>query len=156
MESVYVATTVVSYLVARPSRDVIVTAHQQTTHDWWDTRLNEFECYVSQVVIDEASLGDSSEVQKRLDAIRTLPLLEVTQSAELLARAIMESGVLPPKAIRDSAHIAIAAVHRIDYLVTWNCRHLANAQIASKIREVCDRLSKRMPVICTPEELMGS
>jgi hypothetical protein len=156
METVYLETTFISYLVARPSRDVIVAAHQQTTHDWWDARRSEFECYASQVVVDEASLGDASEVQKRLDILGDLPILEVTESAEALARAIMDSSVLPPKAVRDAAHVATAAVHRIDYLVTWNCRHLANAQISRRIEEVCDRLSVRMPIICTPEELMGT
>jgi hypothetical protein len=156
MESVYLETTFISYLVARPSRDVIVAGHQQTTNDWWDMRCNDFECYVSQVVIDEASVGDPLEVQKRLDITRNLPVLEVTESAEAVAKAIMSSGVLPPKAIRDAAHIATAAIHRIDYLLTWNCRHLANAQIARKIQEVCDSMSERMPIICTPEELMGS
>jgi hypothetical protein len=155
MESVYLETTFISYLVAQPSRDVIVAAHQQTTHDWWSTRRQDFECSVSQVVLDEASAGDPAEIQKRLDVIRDLPVLEVTKSAESLAQAIITSGVIPPRAIRDAAHIAVAAVHEIDYLLTWNCRHLANAQIMRKIEEVCDQLSERMPVICTPEELMG-
>jgi len=155
MESVYLETTFISYLVARPSRDVIVLAHQETTRGWWDTRRNEFECNVSQVVIDEASAGDSSEIQKRLDMIRDLPVLEVTKSAESLAQAIVSSGALPPRAVRDAAHIAVAAIHRMDYLLTWNCRHLANAQIVRKIQVVCDQASERMPVICTPEELMG-
>lgn len=155
MESVYLETTFISYLVARPSRDVIVAAHQQTTHDWWDTRRNDFECNVSQVVIDEVSAGDPSEIDKRLDLIQDLPVLEATKSSESLAQAIIASGAIPPRAVRDAAHIAVAAVHRIDYLLTWNCRHLANAQIMRKIQEVCDELSERMPVICTPEELMG-
>lgn len=156
MESVYLETTFISYLVARPSRDVIVAAHQQTTHDWWDTRRGDFAPYVSQVVIDEASAGDPDEIQKRLDVVRDLPVLEVTKSAESLAQAIISAGVIPPRAVRDAAHIAVAAVQRIDYLLTWNCRHLANAQIMRKIQEVCDRLSERMPLICTPEELMGA
>lgn len=155
MESVYLETTLISYLVARPSRDLIVSAHQQTTCDWWDTRRSEFQCNVSQVVLDEVSVGDPTEVQKRLDTVRQLPVLEVTKSAESLAQAIMASGAIPPRAIRDAAHIAVAAVHRIDYLLTWNCRHLANAQIMRKIEEVCQQKSERMPVICTPEELMG-
>jgi len=156
MESVYLETTFISYLVARPSRDVIVAAHQQTTHDWWDTRRSDFASYVSQVVIDEASAGDPVEIQKRLDIIRGFPVLEVTESAESLAQAIVSAGVIPPRAVRDAAHIAVAAVHRIDYLLTWNCRHLANAQIIRRIQEVCDHLSERMPLICTPEELMGA
>jgi hypothetical protein len=111
---------------------------------------------VSQVVIDEASAGDPFEIEKRLNIIRDLPVLEVTKSAETLARAIIASGVIPPRAVRDAAHVAVAAVHGIDYLLTWNCRHLANAQIVRKMEEVCDRLSERMPLICTPEELMGN
>ena len=156
METVYLETTFISYLVARPSRDVIVAAHQQTTHDWWDTRRGDFACSVSQVVIDEASAGDPDEIQKRHDVIGDLPVLEVTESAESLARAIIASGVIPPRAVRDAAHIAVAAVHRIDYLLTWNCRHLANAQIMRRIEVVCDQSSERMPLICTPEELMGT
>lgn len=155
MESVYLETTVISYLVARPSRDVIVAAHQQTTRDWWDMCRATFQCFVSQVVIDEASAGDPDEIRKRSDIIRDLAVLEVTTSAQSLAQAIVASGVIPPRAVRDAAHIAVAAVHKIDYLLTWNCRHLANAQIVRKIQEVCDHRSERMPVICTPEELMG-
>jgi predicted nucleic acid-binding protein len=155
MESVYLETTCISYLVARPSRDVIVAAHQQTTYDWWDTRRPAFEIYVSQVVIDEVSAGDPAESQKRLGVISNLPVLEVTASVGSLAEAILSSGALPPRAVRDAAHIAVAAVHGIDYLLTWNCRHLANAQIMRRVQAVCESLSERMPLICTPEELMG-
>jgi len=155
MESVYLETTFISYLVARSSRDLLVAAHQQTTQDWWADRREAFECYISQVVIDEASIGVPREVEKRLAVIADLPVLEVTEDAEPLTRAILASGVIPPRAIRDAAHIAVAAVHGVDYLLTWNCRHLANAQIMRRIAVVCDRLGHRMPLICTPEELMG-
>jgi hypothetical protein len=155
MESVYLETSFISYLVARPSRDVIVAGHQQTTHDWWANRQSEFKCSVSQVVIDEASAGDPAEAQKRLAIIAGLPTLEITQDAEALTDAIMAAGMLPPDAVRDAAHVGVAAVHGIDYLVTWNCRHLANAQIARRIAVVCKELGQRMPIICTPEELMG-
>jgi len=100
MESVYLETTFISYLVARPGRDVIVAAHQQTTHEWWDTRRGDFECCISQVVIDEASAGDPDEIRKRLDVIRDLAVLEITESAEALAQAIIASGVIPPRAAR--------------------------------------------------------
>jgi hypothetical protein len=155
MESVYLETTFISYLVARPSRDLIVAGHQQATRDWWADRRPKFECYVSQVVIGEASVGDVTEVQKRLAVIGNLPVLEVTAEAESSTQAILSSGVLPPRAVRDAAHIAVAAVHAIDYLLTWNCKHLANAQIMRRIALVCERLGHRMPIICTPEELMG-
>jgi hypothetical protein len=155
MESVYLETTFISYLVARPSRDVIVAGHQQTTQEWWANRRSEFECSVSQVVIDEASAGDPAEGQKRLAIIGGLAVLEITEDAESLTEAIMAAGILPPHAARDAAHVAVAAVHTIDYLLTWNCKHLANAQIARRIAVVCEKLSHRMPIICTPEELMG-
>ena len=155
MESVYLETTFISYLVACPSRDLLVAAHQQTAQEWWADRRGEFECFVSQVVIDEALLGDPQEVQKRLAVIDNLSALEVTEDAESLAQAILASGAIPPRAIRDAAHVAVAAVHNMDYLLTWNCRHLANAQIMRRISLVCDRLGWRMPIICTPEELMG-
>src|SRR5438552_3088876 len=98
MESAYLETTFISYLVARPSRDLIVAGHQQMTQDWWTNRRSQFECSVSQVVIDEASLGDPTEVQKRLAVIGGLPVLEVTADAEALTQAILAAGVLPPHA----------------------------------------------------------
>ena len=106
MESVYLETTFISYLVARPSRDLLVAAHQQATQEWWANRRNDFENCVSQVVIDEASAGDPAEVQKRLAIISALPALEITEDAESLAEAIMATGMLPPHAVRDAAHVA--------------------------------------------------
>ena len=155
MESVYLETTVISYLVARPSRDVIVAGHQQTTQDWWTNRRSQFECSISQIVVDEAALGDPAEVQKRLAIIGGLATLEVTEDAKALTQAIMAAGMLPPHAFPDAAHVAVSTVHAVDYLLTWNCKHLANAQIARRIAVVCDKLSYTMPMICTPEELMG-
>ncbi len=155
MESVYLETTFISYLAARPSRDLLVAAHQQATQDWWTDRHSEFECFVSQVVLDEASVGDATEVEKRLAVLGDLPVLEITQEVESLSQAILSSGVIPPRAVRDAAHIAVATVNEIDYLLTWNCKHLANAQIARRISLVCERVGRRMPIICTPEELMG-
>src|SRR5262249_47884004 len=151
MESVYLETTFISYLVARPSRDVIVAGHQQTTHDWWENRRTNFDCSVSQVVIDEASVGDPREVGKRLTILGGLPTLAITDDANALTQAIMAAGILPPQVVRDAAHIAVAAVHAIDYLLTWNCKHLANAQIARRIAAVCEKLGRQMPIICTSE-----
>lgn len=156
MESVYLETTFVSYLVARTSRDLLIAAHQQSTQDWWASRQSSFDCFISQVVIDEASAGDSREVQKRLAILSGLRALEVTEDAGALTQAIMSAGILPLLAVRDAAHVAVAAIHSIDYLLTWNCKHLANAQIARRIAMLCERLGHRMPIICTPEELMGS
>jgi hypothetical protein len=108
------------------------------------------------VVISEASLGDSAEAQKRLAIIAGLPSLEVTADAEALTQAIMAGGMLPPHAFPDAAHVAVSSVHGIDFLLTWNCKHLANAQIARRIELVCVKLGHRMPIICTPDELMGA
>src|SRR5438874_2075207 len=113
MESVYLETTFISYLVALPSRDLLVAAHQQATLEWWTIRRGEFRCCVSQVVIDQASAGDPTEVQKRQAIFAGLPALEVTDDAEVLTEAIMAAGVLPAHGIRDAAHIAVAAVHGI-------------------------------------------
>lgn len=154
MQTVYLETTFISYLVAIPARDLVVAAHQQTTRDWWLTRRSHFHCFASQVVIDEISLGDASEVKKRLGMAQTLPILSATSAAEQLAREIINAGILPSKAIRDAAHISVAAVHGIDYLLTWNCKHLANAQIARRIEKVRAAERFEMPFICTPEELL--
>lgn len=156
MESVYLETSFISYLVARPSRDVIVAGHQQTTQAWWEHRRSLFECSISQVVIDEASVGDATEIQKRLAIISGMSILAVMEEAEVLTQDIMAAGILPPHAFPDAAHVAVAAVHRIDYLLTWNCKHLANAQIVRRITKVCDSLGYKMPIICTPDELMGA
>jgi hypothetical protein len=155
MESVYLETTFISYLVSRPSRDLLVAAHQQATHDWWIERRQQFECYISQVVLDEARAGDPDEAAKRMAKISGLPVLEVTEEAEWLTTAILSSGAVPPQAVRDAAHIAVAVVHDLDYLLTWNCKHLANAQIMRRIAAACNREGYSMPLICTPEELTG-
>lgn len=114
MELVYLETTFISYLVARPSGDLLVAAHQKTTRDWWDNRRNEFTCYMSQTVIDEASAGDPSEAQKRLAVLATLTPLDVTPEVGVLGQAILASGALPPSAARDAVHMAVAAVHGVD------------------------------------------
>jgi hypothetical protein len=155
METVYLETTFIGYLVSHPSRDLLVAAHQQTTHEWWINRRQDFECCVSQVVIDEATAGDPKEAKKRMERISAFPVLEVTDEAEFFTRSILESGTIPPHAVRDAAHIAVPAVNDVDYLLTWNCTHLANAQIIRRISVIGNKAGYNMPVICTPEELMG-
>ena len=155
METVYLETTFVSYLVSRPSRDLLVAAHQQTTEDWWLERRQNFECYVSQVLLDEASAGDPEEAKTRMAMIGGFPVLEITEETESLTAAIIDSGAIPSHAVRDAAHIAIATINDMDYLLTWNCKHLANAQMIRRLAVVCNQQGYNMPVICTPEELMG-
>ena len=154
MESVYLETTFISYLVSLPSRDLIVAAHQQVTTEWWTHKRSRYECYVSEIVFDEASVGDEKEIKKRLAIVEPLKLLDLTDDANELTKAILHSGVIPQNAVRDAAHIAVATVHEVDYLLTWNCKHIANAHILKKIETVCTQSGFSMPTICTPEELM--
>ena len=153
---VYLETTIPSYLTAWPSRDLVRAAHQQITRDWWDRRRAEFELYISQVVLRECQAGDATAAAERLKILQDLPLLEQTEEATLLAQALVDRVPLPERAAVDALHVAIAAVHGVDYLLTWNCTHLANAQIMRKIESVCRGSGYRMPIICTPEELMGA
>jgi predicted nucleic acid-binding protein len=155
MEAVYVETTFISYLVALPSRDLVIAAHQQTTRDWWDRRRTHFRLVISQVVLDEISAGDASEVHKRLELVRSLEVLGASPDAEVLTAAIIGAGIFPRKAVRDAAHIAVATVHGVDYLMTWNCRHLANAQISRRVGRICSEHGFVMSTICTPEELFA-
>ncbi len=154
METVYLETTFISYLVALPSRDLIVAAHQQVTNDWWANRKIKYECYISEIVVDEASSGDENEIKKRLAIIDELMLLDLTEEANTLTKAILNSGVIPQKAVRDAAHIAVATVHEANYLLTWNCKHIANAHILKKIGKICAASDFEMPIVCTPENLM--
>ncbi len=155
METVYVETTVLSYVVSRPSRDVVIAGHQQVTVEWWNDHRLRFECFVSQAVLDEIAAGDVNGSQKRTSLAGQLGILEITKEAEDLARQILASGVIPPKAARDAAHIAVATDGGMDYLLTWNCTHIANAQILRKIEKICEAAGYLLPVICTPEELMA-
>ena len=155
METVYLETSIISYLVSRPSRDLIVAGHQQMTRDWWTLHRPIFDCYISQVVLDEAAAGDPAHANARIDVVADLPLIEITEESESLAAAIMASGVMPYKAVRDAADIAVATVGQMNYLLTWNCKHLANARLQKQIAGVCRASGFDLPVICTPEELIG-
>ncbi len=150
----YLETTIPSYLTAWPSRDLIVTAHQQLTKEWWSARQDAFEICISQFVLDEAGAGDADAARQRLQVLKPLPLLDITEPVVQLASALLQSGVIPEKAARDAAHIAVSAVHCIDYLMTWNCAHIANAMIIKTVQSICVQNGFSCPVICTPEELM--
>jgi predicted nucleic acid-binding protein len=154
-ESVYVETTVVSYLTARPSRDLVQRAHQRLTRKWWRTRRADLELYVSPLVLQEAAGGQPARARHRVAALQDLPVLGPTPAAVELAAARVGKGPIPKKANVDAMHIAIASVHGIDYLLTWNCTHIANAAMRSQIESVCRSAGFEPPVLCTPEELMG-
>ena len=153
-ERVYIETTVVSYLTARPSRDVVIAGHQQVTHEWWDTRRANYELCVSQLVLDEAGAGDAQAAQERLVVLWPMLVLETAADALELAKELLQAGALPTKAADDALHIAIAATKSVPFLLTWNCRHLANAVMRPMIETVCKAKGFQAPIICTPEELL--
>jgi hypothetical protein len=154
-QKVYIETTIVSYLIARPGRDLIVAAHQQITREWWDLRRTEFDLFVSRLVIQEAGAGDREAAQRRLAELDPIPLLDLTEEALSLARDLVYRGVVPEAATEDAFHIAVATVHGMDYLLTWNCRHIANARMRQAVGAACALRGYEPPVICTPEELMA-
>lgn len=149
----YVETSVISYLTARPSRDVISLAHQELTREWWGKAQSEFELYASRLVVAEAEVGDPRAAAARLEVLQPITLLAETPESRALARQLIAAGGLPPKAASDALHIAVAAVHGMDYLVTWNCRHIANARMLRFVGDACRQAGYEPPVICTPEEL---
>ena len=151
----YLETTIPSYLTSRPSRDLIIAGHQQITRDWWENRLCNFQVYISQLVLDEAGAGDLEAARERLRVLQPFPLLDITPEVAELTSGILASGKIPRKAATDAAHIAVAAVHGMDFLVTWNCAHIANAAMVKAIASICREYARECPVICTPEELLG-
>lgn len=155
MATVYIETSVISYLTARPSPALVAAAHQQVTREWWDHHRHRFDQFISQLVLEEAARGDPDAAARRLTAIEGLAVLEATQSAAKLVDLLISDGALPSIARDDATHVAIAAVHHIDYLLTWNCRHIDNAEAKPMIRSVCAVHGFVCPEICTPEELMG-
>jgi hypothetical protein len=155
MDTVYIETTIVSYLVAEPSRDLLVAAHQQANREWWQDRRQEFVCLCSPEVIREASLGDAEQVARRLAVLATLPQVLLTEQGESMARVFLATGALPPVAQSDALHLAIATTAEADFLMTWNFRHLANAPILRRLEQEAVRRGWRLPTVCTPLELMG-
>lgn len=150
----YLETTIPSYLVARPNRDIRIAADQQTTHDWWDDCRHEYELYTSEVVVEEASRGDAAFAAARLESLRGIPVLVATPEAEDLARRLLQEQIIPAIAADDANHVAIAAASGIDFLLTWNCRHINNHRIRARIERACARAGLSCPDICTPSELM--
>lgn len=154
-ETVYIETSILGYLTARPSRDIVVAANIEITREWWETRRNAFQLYASQAVIRETSQGDAEIASQRLEIIRDLALLDLNQSVLDLAEQFLERSSLPAKADVDAVHIAAATVHGMDYLLTWNCKHIANAQIQRKLAEISLDFGYELPILCTPYELLG-
>ena len=151
----YLETSVPSYYTSRLSRDVVVLAHQEVTRLWWERRLPLFDVYVSELVIEEVRDGDPEAAGRRLDVLAGFPVLRTTSDIENLAATYLTDLTLPGKAVRDATHLAFACSYDIDYLVTWNCAHIANAEIRRHLIDLNAVGKCKTPTICTPRELMG-
>src|ERR1035437_9023741 len=151
---VYLETTIPSYLAGWLSRDLLTAAHQEVTREWWERRRQSFDLYVSEMVIEECGAGDAVLARRRLALVEDLPILVLTPGAQVLAEQLLAGGPIPRKAAGDALHIALATVYGCEYLLTWNCRHIANAEIQRAARLVVAGQGYDLPTICTPEELM--
>jgi hypothetical protein len=156
MPSVYLESTIPSYLTSRPSRDLIVAAHQQITHDWWEHAAECFDLFVSEAVLEEIGAGDPTYAAKRLALVAPFPVLKQSDDVDGLireyARRLAPAGV----AIADLPHFAFAVAYKMDFVVTWNCAHIANGQIIRRLAAINDELGQSTPIIVTPQELMTS
>ncbi|MGH8480678.1 MAG: type II toxin-antitoxin system VapC family toxin [Gammaproteobacteria bacterium] len=153
---VYIETSIIGYLTARPSNDIRAAANQNATLEWWDIQRPKFDLLISEFVTAEASLGDSETAQRRLMVIAEIPELEATEEVRVLGQTLISQGAIPQKAEIDAYHVAIAAVNGLEYLLTWNCTHIANAIMRPKIEAICRSSGYEPPIICTPQELMES
>jgi predicted nucleic acid-binding protein len=154
-ETVYIETSILGYLTARSTKNLILAANMEITKDWWEFRRNTFILYTSEAVLDEVAQGDAAIAVQRLEILREFPLLALNQDVQDLAAQLLSRSNLPPKARVDAIHIAAATVHGMDYLLTWNCKHIANAQIQGKLAEISLDFGYVLPILCTPNELMG-
>ena len=154
MNTVYIETSILSHATARPSRDIQTAALQQQARDWWRIERPNFNLVTSQLTLDEASRGDQNAAIERLKLLDGIPLLDIDSDSQALANLILSGHMMPQKAAADALHIAVAATNLIPYLLTWNCRHLANATMRPVIEAVCIAKGLKAPIICTPEELM--
>jgi hypothetical protein len=151
---VYIETTIISYLTAWRSPQLVMAANQESTRCWWDDERHRFDLFVSEVVIQEASAGDPVASLRRIEAIKHVPVLLINDNIRQLAKEIVSRTPLPETARSDSWHIAAATVNGMDYLLTWNCRHIANATLRNTMAAICQEAGYQLPLICTPPELI--
>ncbi len=153
MEKVYVESSVISYITARPSRDLVVSARQAITIEWWEQKRKKYDVYISELVIEEIASGDKVAAQKRLDVVKAIPNLEITETAKELASLLISSGAVPDNSPEDALHIGLAAAQGMEYLLTWNFKHINNATKRSDITQLIESQGFLSPVLCSPEEL---
>lgn len=150
--SIFIETTIPSYYVARPCRDLLQLARQQLTREWWDGQRQQFDLRTSQLVLDEAALGESAKAAERLRLLDGIDLLDINEQVEALATKLVSTGILPAVAGRDAFHLAAAGVHGMNFLLTWNCKHIANPFIIDRLQCCFSEVGVHLPVICTPEQ----
>ena len=155
MKSVYIESSVISYITARPSRDVVTSARQAITIEWWETYRDLFDVFISELVLEEIGTGDLQAASNRLAIVENIPVLVATDSAKELAKALIVENAISASSAEDALHISIAAVQGIDFLLTWNFKHINNANMRDKITQVVNRLNFRSPILCSPEELIN-
>lgn len=152
--SVYIETTVVSYLTARPSKNLVLAGHQVATRDFWN-RLTDYEAFISELVVEEAGKGDEVAAEARLRELEGLESLEIDRDCNALARHLVEDGAVPVEYAEDAMHIAIASVHAVQSIVTWNFKHMNNPVTRARIRESVGKRGYTCPEICSPDEYLG-
>lgn len=152
--TVYLETSVIGCLAMRPSSVPRIVADQQITRQWWDNHRQQYDLVISSFVIDECSAGDPAAAQERSVYLEGIRLLDVTADVDLLAESLLANVPLPAKARIDAFHISVAAVNGVQYLLTWNCRHIANPSLRSQIERVCRARNCEPPIICTPDEFL--
>jgi predicted nucleic acid-binding protein len=152
--TVYIETTVISYLTAKPSRDLLIAAHQQVTHEWWEKALSHLEVFVSPIVLEEILKGDEQAAKLRFERVSSFPLLEVLPEVRDLAESYFSAIEIPEKARGDSYHLALATWHGMDFMVSWNCTHIVRGRVKRIVEEINATYGIRTPIVCTPEELM--
>src|SRR5581483_581896 len=155
-ERVYLETSIISYLAAHPSRDLITAARQQIRHEWWTRRRLEVEVFRSEIVVAQAAAGDADAARRRAQWMEGVPSLRITDEAAALGRLLVQAARLPDRAAVDALHISPAACHGMHYLLTWNSTHIANAEFRPKVERACRDNGYEPPVLCTPDELMGT
>ena len=153
MQTVYIETTIPSYLAAHPSSQPSIGDDQKTTHDWWENERSRFRLYTSVFTLDEAGRGDPGAAARRMAFLVSIPKLDIPSGLPPLESDIIKLFRLPPRAETDASHLALAILHRMDYLLTWNCAHLANASHQKDLMEYCNYHNLHVPIICTPESL---
>jgi hypothetical protein len=156
METVYIETTIPSYLGAYPSRQTVMAQHQKFTHEWWKSERTRYRLFTSFLVRAEASRGDPGAVARRMPYLDNIPDLDVPLEADTLSKNLIKLLKIPPKAEADATHLALTILHRITYLLTWNCTHLANPVLQKELIEYCQYHQLHVPVICTPELLLSA